>query len=103
MSELDRKLNELGVDRIAISPYKQWTRGYMEPGNIGNGYVTGIKVDAGVRDKSDDDGSFPKAFAKVSKKGVPAVSIVVATVIIEIVIVKAAIQLIINQLYSSLI
>lgn len=55
MSELDRELNKLGVDRIAISPYKQWTRGYMEPGNIGNGYVTGIKVDAGVRDKTDDD------------------------------------------------
>ena len=55
MSELDTKLNKLGVDRIAISPYKQWSRGYMEPGNIGNGYVTGLKVDAGVRDKTDDD------------------------------------------------
>ena len=30
MSELDRELNKLGVDRIAISPYKQWTRGYMQ-------------------------------------------------------------------------
>ena len=55
MSELDTKLNKLGVDRIAISPYKQWSRGYMEPGNLGNGYVTGLKVDAGVRDKTDDD------------------------------------------------
>lgn len=55
MSQLDTKLNSLGVDRIAISPYKQWSRGYMEPGNIGNGYVAGLKVDAGVRDKSDDD------------------------------------------------
>lgn len=55
MSELDIKLNELGIDRIAISPYKRWSRGYMEPGNIGNGYVTGLKVDAGVRDKLDDE------------------------------------------------
>lgn len=55
MSELDVKLNKLGVDRIAINPYKQWTRGYMEPGNLGNGYVTGLKVDAGVRNKTDDD------------------------------------------------
>ncbi|NME83335.1 histidine-histamine antiporter [Clostridium sp. SM-530-WT-3G] len=38
---------------------------------------------------AEDDGSFPKAFAKVSKKGVPAFSIIVATVIIEIVILIA--------------
>ena len=38
---------------------------------------------------AEDDGSFPKAFAKVSKNGVPAVSIVVATVIIEIIILIA--------------
>ena len=25
------------------------------PGKIGNGYVTVLKVDAGVRDKTDDD------------------------------------------------
>ena len=31
MSELDTKLNKLGVDRIAISPYKQWSRGFMVP------------------------------------------------------------------------
>lgn len=55
MSQLDRELNKLGVDRIAISPYARWSRGYMEPGNIGNGYVTGCKVDAGVRDKSGDN------------------------------------------------
>lgn len=55
MSELDTRLNQLGVDRICISTYKKWSRGYMEPGNLGNGYVTGLKVDAGVRDKSDDD------------------------------------------------
>ena len=55
MAKLDLNLNKQGIDRIAISPYKQYSRGYMEPGNIGNGYVTGLKVDAGVRDKTDDD------------------------------------------------
>lgn len=55
MSELDVKLNAQGIDRIALSPYKQYCRGYMEPGNIGTGYVTGLKVDAGVCDKTDDD------------------------------------------------
>ena len=54
MSEFDKKLNTLGVDRISVSPYKKWSRGYMEPGNIGNGYVSGLKVDAGVVDKTDD-------------------------------------------------
>ena len=38
---------------------------------------------------AQDDGSFPKAFAKVSKKGVPAFSIIVATVVIEIIILIA--------------
>ncbi|UQS82254.1 histidine decarboxylase, pyruvoyl type [Bombilactobacillus folatiphilus] len=55
MAELDLSLNKIGIDRIAISPYKQYSRGYMEPGNLGNGYVTGVKVDAGVREKTDDD------------------------------------------------
>ena len=55
MAALDEKLNRNGVDRIAISPYRRWARGYMEPGNIGNGYVTGLKVDAGVREKTDDE------------------------------------------------
>lgn len=55
MSDLDIKLNQNGIDRIAINPYKKWSRGYMEPGNIGNGYVAGLKVDAGVCDKTDDD------------------------------------------------
>ena len=55
MAELDYDLNKMGIDRIAISPYKKYSRGYMEPGNIGNGYVTGLKVDAGVRDKTDDN------------------------------------------------
>ncbi|WP_278683964.1 histidine-histamine antiporter [Paraclostridium bifermentans] len=36
-----------------------------------------------------DEGSFPRAFAKVSKKGVPAFSIIVATIIIEAVILIA--------------
>jgi len=55
MADLDVKLNKLGIDRISINTYKQFSRGYMEPGNIGNGYVAGLKVDAGVRDKTDDD------------------------------------------------
>lgn len=55
MSELDTHLQSYGVDRIAISPYKQWSRGYMEPGNIGTGYVTGCKVDADSRNKVGDD------------------------------------------------
>ncbi|MCI1554455.1 MAG: histidine decarboxylase, pyruvoyl type [Levilactobacillus sp.] len=55
MADLDVKLNKLGIDRISINTYKQYSRGYMEPGNIGNGYVAGLKVDAGVRDKTDDD------------------------------------------------
>nr|WP_012345027.1 histidine decarboxylase, pyruvoyl type [Tetragenococcus halophilus]BAG14318.1 pyruvoyl dependent histidine decarboxylase [Tetragenococcus halophilus] len=54
MSEFDKKLNTLGVDRISVSPYKKWSRGYLEPGNVGNGYVSGLKVDAGVVDKTDD-------------------------------------------------
>lgn len=33
-----------------------------------------------------DEGSFPRAFAKISKKGVPAFSIIIATVVIEVVI-----------------
>ncbi|SFU51191.1 arginine:ornithine antiporter / lysine permease [Clostridium sp. DSM 8431] len=33
-----------------------------------------------------DDGSFPKSFAKVSKEGVPVVSIIVATIVIQIII-----------------
>lgn len=36
-----------------------------------------------------DEGSFPRAFAKISKKGVPAFSIIIATVIIEAVILIA--------------
>lgn len=55
MAKIDLTLNKQGIDRIAISPYVKYSRGYMEPGNIGNGYVTGLKVDAGVRDKTDDD------------------------------------------------
>ncbi|WP_290033389.1 histidine decarboxylase, pyruvoyl type [Ligilactobacillus cholophilus] len=55
MAKIDLTLNKQGIDRIAISPYTKYSRGYMEPGNIGNGYVTGLKVDAGVRDKSGDD------------------------------------------------
>lgn len=55
MKKLNAMLNEQGIDRIAISPYKQYSRGYMEPGNIGNGYVTGIKVDASTCLKTDDD------------------------------------------------
>lgn len=55
MSNLDVKFNKQGIDRIAISNYERYSRGYMEPGNIGNGYITGLKVDAGVRDKTDDD------------------------------------------------
>lgn len=38
---------------------------------------------------AEDEGSFPMAFAKVSKNGVPAFSIIVATVVIEIVILIA--------------
>lgn len=55
MAKIDVSLNKIGIDRIAISPYQKFSRGYMEPGNIGNGYVSGLKVDAGVRDKTDDD------------------------------------------------
>lgn len=36
-----------------------------------------------------DEGSFPRAFAKISKKGVPAFSIIIATIVIEAVILIA--------------
>ncbi|ANZ58388.1 histidine decarboxylase, pyruvoyl type [Fructilactobacillus lindneri] len=55
MAKIDEILNQEGIDRIAISPYKQYSRGYMEPGNLGTGYVTGLKVDAGTRVKTDDE------------------------------------------------
>lgn len=63
------KLREFGINRICLSPYKKYSRGYSEPGNIGTGYVAGLKVDAGVRDKTDDtvlDGivSYDRAEAK---------------------------------------
>lgn len=45
----------LDVDKTAISRYQKYSRGYMEPGNIGNGYVTGLKVDSGICEKTDDN------------------------------------------------
>ncbi|KID42356.1 histidine decarboxylase, pyruvoyl type [Fructilactobacillus fructivorans] len=54
MAKIDKILNQEGIDRIAINPYQKYSRGYMEPGNLGGGYVTGLKVDAGTREKTDD-------------------------------------------------
>ncbi|WP_269582585.1 histidine decarboxylase, pyruvoyl type [Roseibium sp. Sym1] len=42
------------IDRTAVSGYPTYCDGYARPGNIGNGYVSVVKVATGTVEKTDD-------------------------------------------------
>ncbi|MEJ7333952.1 histidine decarboxylase, pyruvoyl type, partial [Staphylococcus epidermidis] len=48
MKKTDKILKEIGISRVALNEGKKYSKGFMEDGNIGEGYVAGLKVDAGT-------------------------------------------------------
>ncbi|MBS9338074.1 histidine decarboxylase, pyruvoyl type [Fructobacillus sp. M2-14] len=64
-----KKAREIGIDSTALNNYVGYSRGYLEPGNIGEGYLTGLKVDAAATKLTDDNildniSSYDRAEAK---------------------------------------
>lgn len=55
MKKTDEILREIGISRVALNKGAKYSKGFMEDGNIGEGYVAGLKVDAGTRKKTDDN------------------------------------------------
>ena len=55
MNKTDEILKEFGINRVALNSGSKYSKGFMEDGNIGEGYVAGLKVDAGTRIKTDDN------------------------------------------------
>ena len=55
MKKTDEILREFGISRVALNKGTKYSKGFMEDGNIGEGYVAGLKVDAGKRKKTDDN------------------------------------------------
>ncbi|MBS9335281.1 histidine decarboxylase, pyruvoyl type [Fructobacillus sp. M1-13] len=59
----------IGINSDALNNYVGFSRGYLEPGNIGEGYLTGLKVDAASTKLTDDElldniSSYDRAEAK---------------------------------------
>lgn len=56
MNDKDFQLaKHIGINSTALNDYDGYSRGYLEPGNIGEGYLTGLKVDAAATKLTDDN------------------------------------------------
>lgn len=44
MKKTDEILREIGISRVALNKGAKYSKGFMEDGNIGEGYVAGLNV-----------------------------------------------------------